>query len=320
MTHGKGKVMFASMLGRSAFDRAENIKTLYDAYQGEKTAMLYRDPAFPNEIMNGEYSLMVVDSFPTFHPVKTIMIWHAIQGGKFSGLHQPADRTYKPEHAAYMDWVISSGSGGIDILSDYTGVPEERILNLGLPRTDRYIGKKKGDGGTFLAGKRAYFYAPTCRCRFEPQLPPVDWGYIDDQLTDDEILIVKPHPYGKPFRLGLHRHIKEAPAMEPSVNYLYDCDVVITDYSSIMFDAYLLNKPVVLFDKDHGSYNIVRGMYLSYPEDYCSRYATNERDLVRLLREADGLTATERVVINEMADACDGHSCERICELIERER
>ena len=54
MTHGKGKVMFASMLGRSAFDRAENIKTLYDAYQGEKTAMLYRDPAFPNEIMNGE--------------------------------------------------------------------------------------------------------------------------------------------------------------------------------------------------------------------------------------------------------------------------
>ena len=316
----QGKVMFASMLGRNSFDRAENIRALYDAYPGEKTKMLYRDPEFPNVIMNGEYSLMVVDSFPTFHPVKTIMIWHAIQGGKFSGLHQPADRTYKREHAAYMDWVISSGGSGIDILSEYTGVPEDRILNLGVPRTDRYIGKKKGYGGTMLAGKRAYFYAPTCRCRFEPPMPPVDWGTIDDQLTDDELLMIKAHPYGRRLDISGCRHIVEVDRMEPSVNYLYDCDVVITDYSSIMFDAYLLNKPVVLFDKDEGAYIRVRGMYLKYPDDYCSRYATNERDLVRLIRAADGLTDTERIVRNEMADACDGHSCERICELIERER
>ena len=109
--------------------------------------------------------------------------------------------------------------------------------------------------------------------------------------------------------------VREALKMEPTVRYLYDADVVITDYSSIMFDAYLLGKPVVLFEKQTG-YVKNRGMYLDYPEEYCSRYATNERDLIQLARFAHDLRKTERDCLNYVADMCDGHSCERICELI----
>ena len=312
-----GKVMFASMLGKTSFERAENIKVLYDAYDGEKACMLYRDRDFQNEVESGKYSVMVVDSFPFIHPCKTIMIWHAIQGGKYIGLDQPAQREYRPEHAKNMDLIISAGRGGVKMLQRCTGVPEEKILNLGMPRTDRYIGKKKGDGHTVLAGKRAYFYAPTCRCSFEPWLPDVDWEWLDGQLTDDEVLMVKPHPYGQPLEVYGYKHIVEASKMEPSVNYLYDADVVITDYSTIMFDAYLLGKPVVLFEKEPG-YVTTRGMYMQYPGEYCSRYATNEKALLTLIREAEGLNPVDRECMDYVADACDGHSCERICELIKK--
>ncbi len=111
------------------------------------------------------------------------------------------------------------------------------------------------------------------------------------------------------------RHIRIADKMKPSVDYLYDCDVLITDYSSIMFDAYLLKKPVVLFEKRPG-YTKTRGMYLDYPNGYCSRFAQNEMQLLEQIRSAKGLRTAEKRCLAYVADACDGHSCERIIELI----
>ena len=176
-------------------------------------------------------------------------------------------------------------------------------------------GKKKGDGGTILADKRGYLYAPTFRDWRDTPFPVIDWWWLDSQLTDDEILVVKSHPYGGTVGVKNLKHIVEASRMEPSVNYLYDADVVITDYSSIIFDGYLLGKPAVLFEKNPG-YTETRGMYLDYPQQYCSRYARNERELLDLMRSADRLTDTEYACIDYVANACDGHSCERIIKLI----
>ena len=128
-------------------------------------------------------------------------------------------------------------------------------------------------------------------------------------------MVVKSHPYGNDFCINAE-HIVVADKMQPSVNFLYDADVVITDYSSIMFDSYLLDKPVVLFEKDKG-YLETRGMYMKYPDEYCSRYAQTEDELIRLMKSAKRLQKTDKACRDFVADACDGHSCERICKLIE---
>lgn len=83
-----------------------------------------------------------------------------------------------------------------------------------------------------------------------------------------------------------------------------------------MFDAYLLDKPVVLFEKNPG-YTGVRGMYLDYPLQYCSRFAITEEGMLNMMRFANSITQTEKSCINSLADMCDGHSCERICNLID---
>jgi len=296
--------------------RAENLSVLYEAYRGEKKFVSMEDPGAVNLAMSGQYGTTVIDIFPTFPTGNTIMIWHAIQGGKLIGFGQKG--TYmKPEMTEYIQWIVAAGRGGVKMFHKCTGVPELRILSLGMPRTDRYIGRKKGDGHTELAGKRAYLYAPTFRGKNDPPLPAIEWEWLDRQLTDEELLVVKPHPYGQKFNLDCCRHIREAPRMEPSVNYLTDCDVVVTDYSSIMFDGYLLGKPCVLFEKNKG-YTETRGMYMKYPEEYSSRYAENERELLDAIRAVDGLTETEKKCVDYVAGSCNGHSCERIINLIKK--
>lgn len=304
-------------------ERAENIKAIYDAYTGEKEHILSTDPDYVSKVLSGKYYVMVTDDFPSITPGCCIMIWHGIQGGKYIGLDQPGHPYYNRADRDKMTYIISAGIGAMPMWHSATGLDELHILPWGFPRTDAYIGKQKGDGNTILSGKRSYLFVPTFRDRGETPFPNIDWDYIDDTLTDDEIFAVKAHPWqlyhGKTDQIHIHpdnyRHIVTISPDQPSTPYLYDADVVITDYSSIMFDAYLLNKPVVLFEKTPG-YVWTRGMYLDYPDQYCSRYAPNERDLIRLMRSAYKLTDTERKCVSKVAEACDGHACERICRMI----
>ena len=306
-------VLFVTGLGRD-LQRAENIRTLYEAYDGEKAFISMHD-GYYQALNSGKYDLMVVDIFPEMKPKKCIMMWHAIQGGKLIGLGQKNGTYYKPEYAQNMDRIVVAGIGGVQMFNQCTGVPRERILNLGMPRTDKYIGKKKGDGGTFLAEKRAYLFVPTFREHNVTPYPCIDWQFIDDQLTDDEVFVVKPHPYGFVCDMSKYKHIVAIDRMESTANYLMDADVVITDYSSTMFDGWLLNKPCVLFEKNPG-YTQTRGMYLQYPEAYSPRYARTEEEMVSLMKRAKAMTVVERNCMKYVANACDGHSCERICKLI----
>ena len=306
-------VLFVTGLGKD-LNRAENMRALYDAYQGEKHFMSTHNPEYGNVLGSGYFGLQVIDVFPTVRGPKTIMVWHAIMGGKYIGLDQRGTY-YRPDMADLMDYIVVPGRGGIDMFHQCTGVPKDRILNLGMPRTDRYF-RERPERKKEFKEKRVYFFVPTFRGMNDTRMPEIDWRKIDDLLTDDEIFLVKPHPYGKPFDIMWTKHVFQANKMEPSVNYLNDADVVITDYSSIIFDGWLMGKPAVLFEKEQG-YVQNRGMYLKYPDQYSPRYATKEEGMIILAREARHMMKTEQDCLDYVADMCDGHSCERICKLIE---
>lgn len=303
-------VLFA---GTRPYGRAENISALYDYYQGEKKFIQLEWHHKHPDITSGNYDVLVIDEFPSQVPKKCILIWHAIQGGKYIGLNQPnpyIDNTI-------IDYVIAAGDGAIPMWAKCTNLSENKILPLGMPRTDTFINKKKGMGITMLAHKRAYLYAPTFRWPEEATEFTLNYDWLDSQLADNELFVVKAHTVGHPFLTKQYRHIIEISSAEPSTPYLIDCDVVITDYSSIIFDGYLLNKPSVLYSPNFDYVN-KRGMYMKYPQEYSSKCATNESELLNLLRSTHELTEVERNCINKVGNKCDGYSCERICNLISK--
>jgi CDP-ribitol ribitolphosphotransferase len=224
---------------------------------------------------------------------------------KTYGLQQPHPYFNRPDLITYA---IASSKDMVPIVAKYSGISEDQIVPTGLPRTDAYFIKpQKSD-------KRNYLYAPTFRAWGNWWAP--EWGGLNGQLNDDEEFIVKPHMITK--RLMTDKkwaHITEIDSMIPTTEYLLRADVLVTDYSSIMFDAFVMRTPVVLFAKDRMKYLRERGLYHSYPEWYSDYLCETEDDLVRTIRQAEWTPHMEELR-EYHAGACDGRSTERCIELI----
>ena len=62
------------------------------------------------------------------------------------------------------------------------------------------------------------------------------------------------------------------------------CDLLVTDYSSCMFDAILAGKKVIRYASDIESYNAERGSYFS-DEETPFPLAQNEDELCSIIRD-----------------------------------
>lgn len=306
--------------------RCENLTAVWDAYDGAKR---FVRGGFGDLSRHADCPVLVTDEFVRAKPPGSIvvMVSHGITGGKHYGNDQPSG-AYTPEACALVDWYATSSEAGRRFRASAAGIPIERCVPLGMPRTDAYVGKEKGDGGTFLAKfPRAYLYAPTFRSSCDEPLPRIDWASLDALMDDDEVLVVKRHMVVRDPMLGGRRyvHVCEADSMEPSTPYLIDCDVLCTDFSSILFDGYLLGKPSVLAAGATDPYLRTRGMYWRYPDQYGSRVVPlrdggMEAAWLDALRDAaaNGMGPVERGCRERTADACDGHSTERVVALVRR--
>lgn len=294
---------------------AANLKAVYDACKCPKM-FEQMNPRRDNLRHTLHYDVLVTDEIPKYSTAPVLMICHGASAGKTYGLNQPYPYVSRKD-TRLITYVLSTSEETIPFVASWCGCEESRVMPFGMPRMDSYIGKKKGDGGTFIAQyKRAYLYCPTFRSREEGTLPDIDWGYIDSQLNDDEVLLAKFHPvtWNAPQLFG-YDHIHSVPASEPSAPYIMDCDVLVTDFSSIMFDAHVLRKPVVLFEKDWDIYKQQRGMSLEYPNMYSSHHCSTEKELVQLLRTAQR-TEHDEEIRQFVCGSCDGHSTERVIKLI----
>ena len=294
-------VLFTSV---RPLERAENLKAVYDAFDGDKE-FIQRSYSKPIEGMHsGRYRLMVTDGLIEDSPGKYIWIGHGMGAGKTIGLQHPNVPFMASDLVTYA---IASSEEMIPIVAGFCGIPEEHVIPLGMPRTDAYFHKRKKSHD-----KKQYLYAPTFR-GYKDWIP--DFDLIDYGLTDDEEFIVKPHMVTKHLPVGERYHVVERSSDIPSTDSLVDADVVITDFSSIMFDAMVLRKPLVLFAKDRYRYQDLRGMYLDYPAFYSDCFCDDEMDLVQNLRQVQWTPHMEELR-NFYTGACDGHSVERCIQLI----
>jgi len=313
-------VLFVSQL---PLGRCENLTAVWDMYDGDKEFALGQRHMRDAERLG--YPVVVCDALPDLiegkDKCKSVVICHGMTGNKVYGLDEQRD--VDKEAFAQTDVATAASEASVPIVAKQLGIPEENVAAIGFPRTDAYFKMRKGDGGTFAAGKKAYLYAPTFRDHTKGGwLPLIDWELVDSMLDDDEVVVLKRHYFTRNPLLGSEfNHVVEVDPSEAITPYLVDCDVLVTDYSSTMTDAYLLGKPCVLVVDDMKEYLRDRGMYYQYPQTYSSRWLVaegNEEKLVKYLREAasDGLGPVELGYRAVTAGACDGHSTERVCDLI----
>lgn len=261
---------------------------------------------------------------------KLIQIWHACGAFKKFGLNAFSLLKRSEEIATHSqyDVVCVSAENVRKYYAKAFGIPLEKVQALGVPRTDKLLDKSECDKQRLeffsnhpdLKGKKLYLYSPTFR-EYNGKLmffnPKIDFEKLNDSLNEDEVFIINRHPLMQENYLegkALSKVIDLSHESTPSL--LCSSSVLITDYSSIIYDASLINLPMVFYCPDNETYE--RDFYLNYPDDLPGDIVTDGEALLNKCREAFAHPNNEKISAfrNDQMGACDGNSTKRIAEVI----
>jgi CDP-glycerol glycerophosphotransferase len=258
-----------------------------------------------------------------------LQTWHGVPLKKM-GLDEPRTRMSSPAEKASLVAQAAKWDGLISPSDFFTRVfvpafgYEGTVLPFGSPRLDRLVsGAIDADAVKRAldidADSRVVLYAPTFRERqtSRKRATPIPFSLDDwtEQLGPDLTLVVRSH-YLNRFAIAdrFAGRVVDASSW-PDVAELYAiADVLVTDYSSTMFDFAHLRRPIVLFCFDYDDYaHRSRGMYFDLRTEAPGPFVTDPEDLVPAVRRAlDGVpgAAHERF----LAQYCgpeDGRASER---------
>lgn len=257
-----------------------------------------------------------------------IQVWHA--GGAFKkfgfdALKKDVDKDKEEKrisriHGQY-DYVICSDQKLIPIYAKAFRISPDHVLPLGLPRTDLLYKVNCNNKKEFLSqkyninpNKKWILYAPTFRtishCRFLPDVP----SFLLDLKKSGKIeILYKGHPSAKIVDKKDSKNWIDV-SKEKSVDILSTVDILISDFSSIIFDYAFFNKPIVFFSKDSKEYLLdERGIYFDL-NCYFSKVlnAKSNETLEDFIKPA-----SSKVWSNFMS-SCDGKSTRRCCDFFEK--
>ncbi|HCA86212.1 MAG TPA: glycosyl transferase family A [Streptomyces sp.] len=264
-----------------------------------------------------------------------VQTWHGTMLKKI-GLDIEAPK-FDPEYhdrlrAEVRHWslLVSANRFSTPILRramDYDGP----VVESGYPRNDRLYspdrevtGKAVRDSLGLPAGKKVVLYAPTWRddvayrqgrYRFDLRLDLED---ARRRLGDDHVLLVRRHSNIVDAVPGAGDGFVFDVSEYPDITDLYlASDILITDYSSVMFDFAHLERPVLFFtyDLDHYRDNL-RGFYFDFEKDAPGPLIRTSEELIGAIRDIDRVSAEYKEKYDRFrelfCDLDDGHAAERV--------
>jgi CDP-glycerol glycerophosphotransferase len=167
-------------------------------------------------------------------------------------------------------------------------------LEVGYPRNDRLATATAAEVAAIRdrfgiePHEKVVLYTPTHREWLPPGKQVLDVEDLADRLGPDTVLMVRAHYFYVSGRrkgaLARDGQLIDASAY-PVVEDLYlAADVLLTDYSSAMFDYAVLDRPLVIFAPDWVAYQELRGVYFDLMAEPPGAVATTYPDLVEIFR------------------------------------
>jgi CDP-ribitol ribitolphosphotransferase len=255
-----------------------------------------------------------------------VQVWHAAGAIKRFGLDtvrspDEPERTFLHRH---YDYVIAPGAAARPAWSRALRTPVEHVLSLGSPRTDFFhdpraleaARQRQRAAHPELAGHRVVLYAPTFRGRGRDKRPAVglDGRRLRDGLPDDHVLVLKSHPNLDPGLVSPDGFDVVADPRSDVNGLLAVADVLVTDYSSSIFEWAFLRRPLVVFAPDIDEYRVDPGMYFTYDDDIIGAVVVDTAGAIKAILEARVDAPSWDDFITRHLEACDGSAADRFVE------
>ena len=236
----------------------------------------------------------LLDSLTPSSDTVVAQLWHAGYGFKavgFSRFGRYGSPRLESAHRKYTHAICGSAPLRA-IYAEVFGIEESAILATGLPRIDEFLNPERVESvqkdfyekWPNLKRKRVVLFAPTFRGRGQRDAyydySKIDFEGLRRWCGEDGVVLFR-----------MHHFVKEEPPIPhdcrdrlinfsdyPDTNdLLHMVDVLITDYSSIVYEFSLLNRPMLFYAYDEVEYQATRGFHGDYrdlaPGKICNTFA-----------------------------------------------
>ncbi len=254
-----------------------------------------------------------------------IQTWHGSYGlkkvyGDIEDKISLIDKKFAKGNAQHADLMVSNSGQCTEIFRRAFGYTGE-IIEQGSPRNDiffesrtPYLNKVRNHFG--IKEEKVILFAPTYRNDMQLDCFNMDYEQIiecaEQRFGGRWIMLIRLHPHNMQDAAGFIKYgdrIINASEYDDIQELLVAADMLITDYSSCMFDFLTAIKPCFLYALDKDRYKKERDYYFELKELPFPLAESNEElksnilnfDEDRYKRDAEGLF--ERVKLNETGHA-----------------
>lgn len=278
----------------------------------------------------------IIGCFHVRKETKVIQTWHACGAFKKFGM-STGDKRFgetKEELEKYpnygnLDLVTVSSREVVWAYEEAMNLPKEKnvVQPLGVSRTDIFFDdnailrarEKVKQVFPACVGRTIILYAPTFRGAVDVARSPdfLDIEKMQEKLSDKYVLLVQHHPF-----------VKNRPKMDEKMSsFVMDMtgkmtieellcvsDICISDYSSLIFEFSLFERPMFFLAPDLDDYFDWRGFYYDYYEMTPGPVVkTTDALITEILRTERQFDHSQIAAFREkFMGACDGHSTDRI--------
>lgn len=260
-----------------------------------------------------------------------IQLWHG--AGAFKKVGYSQEKNIKGKYEYYkeknktIDLLCISSETVLEIYQEIFCISKNKVKNLGIPRADIFFKKEEKEKikeeffkkYLFLKNKKIILYAPTFRDHNKRELQiKLNIELMKEELEKlNYILILKVHPNIKKNNLKVDNKFSFNFSEYDNVSdLLIVSDILISDYSSIIFEFSIMKKPILFYSYDVEEYIKDRGFYYNYYEFIPNKINyTTEEVIDSILNKKWDLERIEKFA-KYFFNPFDGNSTERVLKEI----
>lgn len=345
LKENKKTILFVSFMGKNFNDSPKAIydRMVSDPYFKDYTFIWAFKETDKYEIQNKNTKVIKMDSFNYLKTALTASYWitnvNIERGLHFKKNYTKSVNTWHGiplkkvgnDVAGRNDFDFSdttlfcySGEYEYEIYKRAFNLNDKNLYKIGMPRNDLIL---ENDQKTIEEVKKKYhikdkkviLYAPTWR--EDPEdLKLMDLLEWEESLSKEYILLVKAHGLAKDWKFRENSFVIDVSDYEETSELMLIADILITDYSSIMFDYSLLEKPIFIYLTDYEKYKKERGVYFDLKASQLSVFESDS-SLLAYIKDYD--EEEEKIKSKEFSqkfiEVREANSTQQIVERIKEE-
>lgn len=284
-------------------------------------------------------TIFIDDHAPVFDWLKldadttVVQLWHAGAGFKSSGYSRWGHEGCPAPQSCHRQYKYGiAGSRHIaPFFSEVWGINDENVLPTGMPRMDEYLEETHKQNKIaelyeqfpMCKGKKVILFAPTYRGKNKKTAyypyELIDFENLYRLCGDEYVVLFKMHPWVNEDIVIEEQYADKFFDVKtyPNINDMfYIVDLLITDYSSNIFEYSLMRKPMLFFAFDKIQYSFSRGFHRDYEESAPGKVCYTFDELLKAIAEKDFEYEKVEEYIEHHFDYIDSGASDRVIDWI----